>query len=412
MNRVLNIDWLEVFCLEPLDDTTRDASFYENDGWRVLRRDYGTRVYREMFTLCDVRGYSFLEVRRNPFSADDGSGGILAPNACHIRLTNYACYTENPIGRLREFLDRYHFTLVRIYRIDICLDFEKFDFGDDPGKFIRRYMEGRYSKMNQSNINAHGSDTWERRVWNSLSWGARKSMVGAKLYDKTKELAEAKDKPYIRWAWFRGGLVDDPNTLEKCAKDGTTYKPSIYRLEFSITAAAKGWFVIDRCDTRKATKIFRPHTLSMYDNRTKLLECFAALVNHYFRFKIYEPGTRKDRCKDKRIFEFSYNDTLMTIGRQVSEKVPKTFRNRLLALLRQYEGQTFDTELKTASRALIRSLESQQEATLFGEGFTREEILTMQRLIAERVNRPENDHEKPGKTEIEQLIMSTEGLIF
>lgn len=104
---------------------------------------------------------------------NDDSGGILPVNGCHIRLTNYSCYSENPIQRLREFLVKYHFTLVSIYRLDICMDFEHFDTGDDPQRFIKRYIDGRYSKMNQANVSVYGKDTWEQRVWNSLSWVLR-----------------------------------------------------------------------------------------------------------------------------------------------------------------------------------------------------------------------------------------------
>lgn len=412
MVRVINIDWLEVYCMADESNGLKDASFFEREGWRVLRRDYGTRVYNEMFTLCETSGKSFLEIRRDPCSKNDGSGGILPSNGCHIRLTNYACYGENPIQRLREFLAKYHFTLISIYRLDICMDFEHFDTGDDPQRFIRRYIDGRYSKMNQANVSVYGKDTWEQRVWNSLSWGAKKSMIGTKLYCKTLELAESKDKPYIRWAWFKGDLVDDPIRMIKRAKDGTTYKPVIWRLEFSIRATAKHWFVIDRCDTKRASKLYRPHTLSMYDTREKLMVCFQALCSHYFRFKYYEDGVRKDRCRDKDLFRFTYQDEQIKIGGQVSEKVPVTFKDRLLRLLDTFASTTFDAELKKAAGTLIKALRDTATRNYMGDTFTEEEILLMQRLVAGRFGDMGTAELEEERQVIKSLIQDTQGQIF
>lgn len=50
IKRCLNIDWLEVYALEP---DKLDADFFISDGWSVQPRPYGTRVYDEMFTLMD-----------------------------------------------------------------------------------------------------------------------------------------------------------------------------------------------------------------------------------------------------------------------------------------------------------------------------------------------------------------------
>ena len=106
-------------------------------------------------------------------------------------------------------------------------------------------MAGRYSKINQANISAHGLDQWDGREWNSISWGAKKSMVTTRFYNKTMELKQVHDKPYIRQAWYLCGLVDDWNTLEKKRRDGTTYKPQIWRVEFAIKSSTKKWFVVE-----------------------------------------------------------------------------------------------------------------------------------------------------------------------
>ena len=213
MSRCVNIDWLECYCLEDAIGFPHNADYFRAKGWEVVEREYGTPMYREMFTLYDHYGEPFVEVRRSPKS-DGRTNGIFDSYSSHVRLANRTCYMNQAARILDRFLDENGFHFQRISRIDICLDFERFDFGDDPQKFIQRFMAGRYSKINQANISAHGLDQWDGRFWNSLSWGSKSSMVTTKLYNKTMELRQVHDKPYIRQAWQAAGLVDDRHALQ------------------------------------------------------------------------------------------------------------------------------------------------------------------------------------------------------
>ena len=40
--KCVNLDWLEVFCLEPAD---MPAQYFQNLGWQVNVREYGTPLY-------------------------------------------------------------------------------------------------------------------------------------------------------------------------------------------------------------------------------------------------------------------------------------------------------------------------------------------------------------------------------
>ena len=51
-------------------------------------------------------------------------------------------------------------------------------------------MAGELAKVNQCKLSAHGKDSFDDRIWNSLSWGAEKSMISTKLYNKTLEMKE------------------------------------------------------------------------------------------------------------------------------------------------------------------------------------------------------------------------------
>lgn len=390
MQRCVNIDWLECYCLEDAINFPHNADYFRRQGWEVMERDYGTPMYHEMFTLYDHHGEPFIEVRRNPKS-DTRKAGIFDPHSAHVRLCNRSCYMQDAARVLDMFLNENGFAFQRISRIDICYDFERFDYGDDPQRFVQRFMAGRYSKINQANISAHGLDQWDGRFWNSISWGSRKSMVGTKLYNKTKELREVHDKPYIRQSWYAAGLVDDFTTLEKKAPDGTLYKPQIWRVEFSIKSSTKRWFVCeDYQGERKQLQSYR-NTLPVYYTREQLWQVFLSLAKHYFHFKKvqYKDGTdelqRKDRCEDKRLF----NEKDLAQFYQLEKLTTATPRNpqldRLLIRLYEYRDKTFDEDIRKACNVLIAQLERTTTLLALSRPYNQTEIEILQEMIARRL---------------------------
>lgn len=409
-DRCINIDWLEVYALEDASVFPVDADYFRRCGYFVRERDYGTRVWGQMFTILDDHDEPFIEVRRAPMSTKDVNGGLLPPEACHLRLTNRACYLPSPISALRDFMARHNYQLVRIFRLDIALDFERFDKGDDPAAFIARYMNGRYSKINQANISAHGIDRWDGRLWNSLSWGSPQSMVGTKFYCKTLELQQASDKPYIRYAWFQAGLIDDLISMTKVNAAGETYKPAIWRVEFSIKAAARYWYEIRKSDGKKGG-IRMPHVLSVYDTPMKLEAAFASLARHYFHFKHYEDGKRKDRCKDKVLFDFSPRDTFYKIDRLATHAANTSPQQRLIALLRNYDLIVTDPDVHKAIRVIIEYLQFHILKTMSEAGTPHADIIALQQLIAQR---SKGIREKSPLQQLEELrsIIEQEGELF
>lgn len=382
VTRCVNLDWLEVYVLEDIHLYPCNAEFFRHQGWEVRERDYGTRVYKEMFTLYDIHGEPFLEIRREPFSNKGRDGGFFQQESAHLRFPNFSCYRPGCIDLLREFLVRYNYTFRKIYRLDICLDFTQFDKGDDPCKFVHRYMRGVYSKVNQANLAAHGSDQWSGRVWSSLSWGKPKSMVSTKMYNKSLELAQVKDKPYIRQAWFESGLIDDPINMTKRCKDGTLIKPDVWRVEFSIKSSAQRWFVIEK-QTGKKGKLGMPHTLDVYDTPAKLLTVFASLAQHYFHFKYYDENQRKDRCKDKVLFDFSPLDTFYRVDRLASHTPKNKATDRLLAALHNYRLTLVDPDKIKAVDVVIEQLKLRAYHEFCGSNI---DIQVLRRVIAERIN--------------------------
>lgn len=383
--RCVNLDWLECYCLEP---KACDADYFRSLGYLVNEREYGTRQYAQMFTVLDKDGHGFMEIRRKPVAAAlaGQSRGIFSPYSCHLKLCNRYCYAENAVNLYADFLYKHGYAVQRIFRLDLALDFEKFDDGTDPKKFLLRYLEGKFTKINQGKIAAHGDDRWESRDWSSVSWGAPTSMVSTKMYLKTKELKEAKDKPYIRYAWWCAGLVDDWDTLTKRKEDGSVYQPDIWRIEFSIRSSARGWYFVQDCSGKKTEKLSYEHCLDTYDTRDKLIIAFENLAKHYFRFKRYEEGKRKDLCEDRVLFHFADKRVYKLDRLMTDEKQPRDIA-ALRHRIEQYRVTHLDEKIRKACDTLLAQL--QREAlSATCPTYQRGEAELLQQLIARRMTMP------------------------
>lgn len=300
--RCLNIDWLEVYCIEA---GCHDANYFRANGYEVVEREYGTPLYAQMFVIYQ-ESFPYIEVRRNPHHAKgDGGGGILPKNACHIRFNNRSCYLPGCVNLLRSFLVAHGYQFVSISRIDICLDFNMFDNGMKPKNFINRWFKAEFSKIYQGRFSAHGSDKWAERDVNSVKWGRPTSAITTKLYNKSLEMKEVGAKLYIKDAWIAAGL--------NLAED-------VWRLEFSISSSVKVLRLRKPKnqeqveETREQEQEINFRTLNRFDSPSRLLDTFAALCSHYFCFKAVERtenGTLKEkrRCSTIRLFRFVPSDT-------------------------------------------------------------------------------------------------------
>lgn len=331
------MDWLEVFAEERPEGATPE--YFMSRGYDVRVREYGTPQYKQMFTIYEG-SFPYIEIRRDPYSLKK-SGGIFEEGQCHIRLANRTCYMENPINRLRAFMLANGYRYLSLSRIDICLDFNYFDSGERPDQVLKAYLENKISKINQckiaaygqSNIQVHGKDKWEKRVWNSISWGSKKSPISTKFYNKSLELKEAKDKFYIRDQWKAAGLRDDDSV-------------NVWRVEFSVKSDYKHFVRIDDGELIK-------NDLTSYDDREKLLFRFHSFAARYFHFKINEQGKRKDRCKDKKLFAISREEKVYK-PIKLTEVTEPTRTDKIIA--KRLREMVKDNSLKVETRQAAKEL--------------------------------------------------------
>lgn len=358
--RCVNIDWLEVYANEDNQRFPCDAEYFRRQGYFITQREYGTRTYSEMFTIQDEHGDAWIEVRRNPMSGNSKFTG-LTEKSCHLRMVNRKCYQDNPIRDLAEFMIKHDYIFISLHRIDICYDFRVFDSGDDVARFLRRYIECKFSKVNQTKVRAIGDDNWGAFAWESISWGAKKSMVSTKIYNKTKELsATGNKKPWIVQAWLETGLIDDIYNV-----------PTVWRLEFSLTSKIKNYILLKKWNGHSIKEERVPHTPAMFDGREKLWQRFEELAFHYFHFKYVEykdqPNSegekellRKDLCKEKKLFDFNMNRNFYTIENPARESKIDTLEQRLKRYLEKWTELQYTPNLKNAAYTILNVIDTRE----------------------------------------------------
>lgn len=331
MKIVMNIDWLEVYGIEPKAGVLLNADYYEQCGYGVRRREYGTKVYQEMFTLR-IGNMWAIEVRRNPHRTKQ-QGGVMESGSVHLRLTNEACYIKQPIQMLMDFMARHGIEFKGISRLDICGDFVRFKNGIKPRTVIEKYMRKDILRVNKGKYAIHGEENWDGREIQTIEWGRNKSMVTTKLYNKTRELEQMKPKQHIRAQWDEVGLTSEYKNSE------------VWRLEFSIKSACKKWIGIIDETCREAKQVFFKHELTNYQSKDALYMFWQSLAQFYFRFKKTKyraDGSveRKTRCEDWHLLD---EDTeVLKPKREVECDQPTRTEKVLINYLTKMEDKMHD----------------------------------------------------------------------
>ena len=281
MKATYNVDWVECYCVE--QDFFGTPDYYRNLGYIVKEHDYGTRMYKQVFDVFAPNNRPLYHITRDPYSVRGREkGGIFPIGACHIKVQNNLLYNDDWCVELLAFLIDNHYEFKCISRIDLCCDLQQFADGTLPKTLVAGYFAGKYHKVNQPNFTAHGVDNeYGLKIYNSVSWGSKNSSVSSIIYNKSKELKEVKDKPYIRDQWTQAGF--DP-------------KKTTWRIELKIKSDGR------RLLNKESGEI-QELRLTDFDTKSKVKAQFLKYAQHYFRWKNAKNGVKKKNCNDKKLFD-------------------------------------------------------------------------------------------------------------
>lgn len=254
---VISLDWLSVFChcLNPLwyKATGPDCNY----DIRIL--PYNSRQFSKIYEIYDRSGQPFAVVSTTPFSA------MLNPKSAMIKLENRVLYAANCVNRLMDFMKAYSFQYRNISRIDVCHDSNFLASGFRHKTLIDGFLKNKYEKVGQCNYTLQGSDG-KQHEYSYIRFGSRSSGVCAYIYDKTKELREVKNKPYIIKEWERQGI--------------NTELP-VWRMEISIKTDSTNMLNLE------TGQYFRlsPDMVLMQEQIEKLFQIYSDKYFHFVRNK-------------------------------------------------------------------------------------------------------------------------------
>lgn len=202
-----NIDWLQTYCL---GNVLSDGMYSDgNMRFQVVSKHEETKLFKYVFNVYHG-GQKVATVTQGPKTP------VINPRASLVKLENRVLYCEKYVVILLALQKALRFTYKGITRIDVACDFNTFYNGRSVPKFIKEYVMSEPTDKNH--IYRRGSDEFYIRgnkkknqssAFNYIRLGKKDSRVHCYIYDKSQELKEVKDKPWIKESWERAGLKND-----------------------------------------------------------------------------------------------------------------------------------------------------------------------------------------------------------
>lgn len=321
---IISVDWLQFFV---------DLSYYQVPWWggeEILQAK--SRTFSEICTIS-LCGQVVATICRKPYSP------VISPTCGTLKIENEFLYLSNSVKLISQIFSDFGIRMLSVTRVDLCGDFERIA-GGQPGQLILDLINGKRIKVGHSKYYVHGEDFWKakgirqigERTWvvpNSwevvgssstmrvdyLRYGTNNSNVCCYMYNKSKELREVKDKPYIRNRW----------------KDTHA---DVWRLEFSIKGRRMSFI-------EKESGVVMPDDWTIYFSPA-VVTYFISLCSHYFNIRENTGQVRKDREKMVDLWG-NANASVFYIAdihdMRPSNKADRQFVGKLYAEMKDAEGR-------------------------------------------------------------------------
>lgn len=302
MKEVVSVDWLSLYC--------SCGMLYQNIEYDFYEQEYHSAHFEKLYFIVDRKtGEKVAEVQRKPFSK------ILPADAAIIKFENKVLYREDWNWTACEVCRNLGLDIKSISRIDICADFNTFENGYHPRKFINDFLTNKIIKMGRTKFTLQGT-TAQVGTYDYIRFGSRTNEICTYLYNKTKELREVHDKPWIREKWKQAGL--------DVTKD-------VWRLEFSMkttqlrTVVKQNGYIV-RLD------------LDYISSQNILENIYKSVAQKWFDFRINDG--QKKKCRMKHITMLSEETTtlehIIMCNKVGSNRTDKIVAKKLANCLSQY----------------------------------------------------------------------------
>lgn len=272
-----SVDWLQLFCSVPgaVEPQWIEKTSPQGDAWgnhrtyRIVPSSHFIKGYvwqREVL----YKQYTIANIACQPVNKDHRKDGGA------IKLNNAVLYVADWYFILMDVIATLQWQPLNITRVDLACDFNYMMGGLDPATFLRKYVckqKASYLRVGSNKFCLYAQKEMRCTIYDSIRWGSRQSGVSVYMYNKTKELNEQHDKPWIRDAWVKANL--------------SSTRP-VWRVEISITSQGLGL---------KSMYNSLIHSLFVDELRSPDLcrDMFKVYAAKYFRFLRTDPKAKRKR---------------------------------------------------------------------------------------------------------------------
>lgn len=313
----ISVDWFEVCCY---GNAIEEGIVVANgQRYRIVDEQKHTRVFKKLYKVIH-RGLEYFYIQQEPISSALKRGLTL------VKVANRVLYSEKYISLLLDLLKALHLQYKGVSRLDIAYDCNYFHGGRSPKRFIHDYIckpleqkGGIYLANVKKHVTFFEKSISSNTRYSYIKFGMGTGGRSAYIYDKSVELREVKDKPWIRKMWADNGLIDNDNI-------------HVWRSEISIKAQGKQLLNLDTGELFA----LHPSFLDTYEKICKLFHFYAAKA---FDFRINQGQKNRRNFPPLRLFD--PNISVTCVPRKVSisadtGRSEKICRNTLQRVSRTY----------------------------------------------------------------------------
>lgn len=211
---LINIDWLAVSVYGNLNEPPLL--------WEAKATDQRNRLFSSI-TELHYNGDHVATIQHNPTSP------LLKPDLMICKFENHILYRENWYEIVSFTLQSWNMKFNNVNRCDIAIDFQRLNNAMTPEELISNLFVGSFIRKGARQQLFHGADKnnidriYTTKQNNLVAYfnkevnfnssaitgyrcGSRASAVCVYLYNKSLELKQQKDKPYIRQMWQAAGF--------------------------------------------------------------------------------------------------------------------------------------------------------------------------------------------------------------
>lgn len=208
---LVSVDWLQYYGHFRCEFNSQRVTSH---GLSVSDVGHGSKVFNKLFRITSNKYKKELAtIAFEPYSS------VMHPKSVIIKLANEVLYREDVFSFGRWLMEVLDVEYRGITRLDLSYDCIYLMNGLKPANLVAGYVKGQFIKKGcQKQFYLNGEQRYNiskatkiensslGHQWQGITWGKRSSGIQCQIYNKSKELREVKDKPWIRDAWQAAGL--------------------------------------------------------------------------------------------------------------------------------------------------------------------------------------------------------------